>query len=223
MFKNNKYTNWYFDIINQAKGRTTEGYCEIHHIIPKSLGGTDEKSNLIPLTAKEHYITHLLLMKMVESKDDRYKMAAAFLYMSTVRNGYTNMRYTSRLYEYHKIIRSKILSERNAGSGNPMFGKHHSDETKLKIAKSNSRCTLTEEGRKKKSNFTKNNNPMSNPILKEKARVNHSKEYIIRNPQGEDVYVKNLAQFCRDNKLHHGTLINEGKTKGWHFIQKLAK
>ena len=44
------------------------------------------------------------------------------------------------------------------------------DETKRKIGLANSRSTLTEEGRKKKSEFTRKNNPMNDPIIREKCR-----------------------------------------------------
>ena len=36
-------------------------YYEKHHIIPKSLGGSNSTDNLVLLTAREHYIAHVLL------------------------------------------------------------------------------------------------------------------------------------------------------------------
>lgn len=42
---------------------TEHQYCEEHHILPKCIGGTDDSENLICLTAREHYIAHLLLAK----------------------------------------------------------------------------------------------------------------------------------------------------------------
>jgi hypothetical protein len=39
-------------------------YYEQHHIIPKCLGGSDDKQNLIFLTYREHFIAHLLLTKI---------------------------------------------------------------------------------------------------------------------------------------------------------------
>lgn len=39
-------------------------YTEKHHIIPKCMGGSDENSNLVKLTAREHYIAHKLLTKI---------------------------------------------------------------------------------------------------------------------------------------------------------------
>ena len=74
----NKYTNWYLKIIENAKMRILcdNAYHETHHIIPKSLGGTNIKDNLVKLTAKEHFICHLLLVKMVIG-DAKRKMAYA--------------------------------------------------------------------------------------------------------------------------------------------------
>jgi hypothetical protein len=39
-------------------------YYEKHHIIPKCLGGSDDKTNLIFLTYREHFLAHLLLTKI---------------------------------------------------------------------------------------------------------------------------------------------------------------
>ena len=66
MFINNKYTKWYNDIIRRSFGRTLTDYTEKHHIIPRCLGGTDT-GNIAILTAKEHFICHYLLTKMVDN------------------------------------------------------------------------------------------------------------------------------------------------------------
>lgn len=58
------YSEIYDKIINRAKIRTLDGYFENHHIIPKCLGGTNCKSNLVKLTPEEHYLVHQLLVKM---------------------------------------------------------------------------------------------------------------------------------------------------------------
>jgi len=49
------YQNIYSQIIERAKNHQLEGYKEKHHIIPKCMGGTDEKENIAELTAKEHF------------------------------------------------------------------------------------------------------------------------------------------------------------------------
>ena len=66
MYLQNKYTRWYYNIISHAKARilSSDIYVEKHHIIPKSLGGNNSKENIALLTAREHFICHLLLIKM---------------------------------------------------------------------------------------------------------------------------------------------------------------
>jgi hypothetical protein len=56
-----------------------DGYTEVHHILPKSLGGNDNNENLVRLGAREHFICHLLLTKMVKSNSDLWKMKNAVL------------------------------------------------------------------------------------------------------------------------------------------------
>lgn len=57
------YIRIYNELIHHALEREyPDCYFEKHHIIPKSMGGTDD--NIVNLTFKEHYIAHLLLAKI---------------------------------------------------------------------------------------------------------------------------------------------------------------
>jgi hypothetical protein len=56
-------------------------YSEVHHIIPRSLGGGDDKENLVALSYREHFLAHWLLTKMFSGKEKR-KMVFAFHAMS---------------------------------------------------------------------------------------------------------------------------------------------
>lgn len=64
-----------------------ECYCEKHHIIPRSIGGTDEEVNLVLLTAREHSLAHKILVRIlafekgIDSKEYE-KMVYALWYMS---------------------------------------------------------------------------------------------------------------------------------------------
>jgi hypothetical protein len=82
MFINNKYTTIYFAIITRAKDRMITGYVEKHHVIPKSLGGNNSKSNIVTLTAKEHYICHRLLVKMTEGLNKKKMVYALNLMLA---------------------------------------------------------------------------------------------------------------------------------------------
>jgi hypothetical protein len=85
LFINNKYTKWYYTIINNAKDRLITEYSEKHHIIPRSLGGTNDKNNIIRLTSKEHFVVHLLLTKMTIG-NAKYKMNFALHMLSNAKN-----------------------------------------------------------------------------------------------------------------------------------------
>lgn len=58
------YKRIYDIIIERAKERVPEGYVERHHIVPRCLGGSDEKENLVALTPEEHFLCHVLLVKI---------------------------------------------------------------------------------------------------------------------------------------------------------------
>lgn len=60
-----KYQRWHDQIIERAKSRKPlGGYCETHHVLPRSLGGDDYDSNLVSLTYREHFLIHWLLTKV---------------------------------------------------------------------------------------------------------------------------------------------------------------
>lgn len=67
----NKYTDTYYRIIHKALSETNDGYTETHHIIPRCLGGTNSKENLVRLSYKQHRICHKLLTKMVQYPDTK--------------------------------------------------------------------------------------------------------------------------------------------------------
>jgi len=115
--------------ISQNRERNEETYYESHHILPKSLGGSDDNDNLVLLTGREHFLCHWLLYRM-NNGDAKMKMGHAF-FMMTISSK-DQKRNTSRLYEYAKIAKSKATSlqfkgksltekqkQRRKGSNNP--------------------------------------------------------------------------------------------------------
>lgn len=143
MFKNNKYTNWYNLIISKAQNREFEiGIkTEIHHIIPKSLNGSNNSVNKVKLTFREHFLCHWLLTKMTEG-EDKYLMKYAFRMMLNY-DGKKNTRIISS-WQYdtarkalkgvkHNSSFKLKQKENNSGSKNPMFGRNHSESTKRKM------------------------------------------------------------------------------------------
>lgn len=76
------YAKVYEQLIRKAVIRhsISSGYFETHHIVPRSLGGGDDFSNLVDLTYREHFLAHWLLTKMFSGLEKR-KMAFAFFAM----------------------------------------------------------------------------------------------------------------------------------------------
>jgi hypothetical protein len=69
----------------QLRGQVRDGYFEVHHIQPRSLGGSDFASNLVRLTYREHFLAHWLLVKM-HTGVERRKMAYALWCMGLMSN-----------------------------------------------------------------------------------------------------------------------------------------
>ena len=131
MFKENKYTRWYKSIVENASKRqlNEDVYSEEHHIIPKSLGGTDDIDNLVNLTGREHFIIHWLLTKMVNDLHVG-KMWNAFFMMHIGRDF---IKKNSRTYELAKLKMAEHKKIDYAGENNPFYGKSHSKDTKSKM------------------------------------------------------------------------------------------
>jgi hypothetical protein len=129
VFIQNKYTNWYYSIIENAKTRVLpEGtYTETHHIIPASFfkkhnrksragwldGKHNSPDNLVDLTAREHFACHWLLTKMTDGEAN-IKMFYAFHFISRLV-GEHDVKITSRTYG---IIRNKVSEHMT--NNNPM-------------------------------------------------------------------------------------------------------
>ena len=100
----NIYLDRYYKLINHYKQLTLEGYVEKHHIIPRTLGGKNDKANIVVLTAREHFVCHLLLTKML-TDGNRHKMVYALHMLSNIKNiGSGRYTPTSRSYDYSKKL-----------------------------------------------------------------------------------------------------------------------
>ena len=180
LFTANKYTRWYYDIVDRAKTRVLDRYTEIHHIIPKSLGGNNKIGNLVKLTAREHFICHWLLTKMVSNTKEKYQMWNAFSCMLYRENpNQERHKVSSRVFENIKSAGSKIKSEKFSGMNNPMygrrgtdhpaFGKKWTDEHRKNASESHKGQIRTIEARAKQSATTKGRTQTQEHIEKRKC------------------------------------------------------
>jgi hypothetical protein len=131
-----EYLQIYNQIIERAKNRILEGYKEKHHIVPKCLGGNNDKDNLVELTAKEHFLCHMLLCEIYSNNN---KLWYALFLMATNKNKKSHQKYkiSSRTYERIKLEHIKKIKDKPKPNG---FGdKIKSNERNKKIGISNSK------------------------------------------------------------------------------------
>jgi len=168
----------------------------IHHIIPKHMGGTDDLSNLVELTIKQHAQAHKKLYKKYGHWED--KLAWQGL--------------SGQLGPKEKVIEE--LYKQN-GKQNIHF--LHTPEIKEKARK---RTIEVNTGRKlksyhieaiRKSRLGKGQTDYQKKTVAEKL----SKYHIITDPKGNTFEVKNLRKWAHENGLDQGNLtkVAQGKLR----------
>ena len=165
------YQRIHDEIIGRALVRNKpECYCERHHVHPKSMGGTNANSNLVYLTAREHYIVHWLLFKIHKNQEmafawnrmthgkssvKRY-VSHTFAYAKKARVEYLSKMFTGRvLTEEHKgKLSAAKLAKTYAEIGraeSTLRGRKLSDEHKMKVSLASTGRNHTEETKRKLS------------------------------------------------------------------------
>jgi hypothetical protein len=132
-----KYTTWYKTLIDNALVRTSrnpEEYYERHHIIPKFLGGSNYKSNLVDLTIKEHYISHLILVQICKHISKRALYQAVYSVFAFHMNYLGTELKTVFLSSSRIIPNRKLIGKHLRGKKAHNKGQSHSDQTKRKMS-----------------------------------------------------------------------------------------
>lgn len=171
IFNDSKYTKWYYNIIQNAQSKEILDeniYYEKHHIIPKSLKGSNQQNNLVILTGKEHFVCHWLLTKMLTGKN-LIKMEYAFCFMRmSKRTTKETYKIPGYIYEKLRVKSAQLSSQTHKGlkhsekSKRKMSESHkgriawnkgisHSKETRDKISKFHKGKTISDEHKKKLS------------------------------------------------------------------------
>jgi len=214
----NKYTRWYNQIVKNAQIRITEGYTERHHIQPRSLGGADGQSNLVDLTAREHFVCHWLLTKMTTG-EDHYKMLNALRMMRAEKAG--QQRYetviTGRVYESIKQEYAQLQSIKVSGKNNPMYG---------------DKFYRSEDGKQRQRDaIVGDNNGAKQEHVRQK--ISQSKLGQKREPFSDEWRAKMAAKKQGENNPRFGTIVSEdtkqkmrekalGRTQSAETIKKKA-
>ena len=125
----------YDNLILYRKSNRPDGYCENHHIIPKSLGGPDDSDNLVRLTGREHWIAHLLLHKIHKLPETAH--ACHMMAMRCEERGIPRIK-TSHQYQTIRKEVAKLASARAkklVGARNGSYGTMWISNVELKLNK----------------------------------------------------------------------------------------
>lgn len=100
-------------------------YVEEHHIVPRCIGGSDDKSNLVNLTGREHFIAHKLLFKASIGTHQELPLANAFWQMCYChKDNLYNIKKTSRQFAKEKNLAIKSISKQQKNRIRINDGKH---------------------------------------------------------------------------------------------------
>ncbi len=215
LFEINDYFFKYYELIKKSKRDTKDLLIyEIHHIIPKSLGGINDKSNLVNLSISDHILAHYYLSKCIKDENNKRKMYIAFWLMIHNKSGYklTPQQIEESKIEYRKIQTGRKLSEETKekmrgprpslqGENNPNWGgKTITEKTLKKHSENGKKRKWTESQREK---FSKSMTGKKRPPKSEESKKKTS-QTLKNKPDLECPYCGKISN-------------NRGAMLGFHF------
>ena len=106
------YQKIYRSLVERARTRILNEFTETHHVIPRCLGGSNDKTNLVKLTPEEHYVAHQLLVKIYPGNHALAKAAAMMI----------PNRPSNKMYGWIRRRFAIAKSIEQSGKGNSQFG-----------------------------------------------------------------------------------------------------
>lgn len=211
------YLKNYCCLIRKAENRTIpEGYIEKHHIFPKSIFGKNKR--VVALTAREHYIAHLLLWKGFNKRygsSDRRAIKMFYALWCMINGNGKNPRSTnSKIYSE---MRTLIQKNQNVD-----------EEWRKKVKNGVIKSYENEDYRKRKAEINKNlpNNPKWVESMERVISLSE-KRYIIYFDDGRMCEIKGMAKWCRNNGYNPSSvknlLLEKNKGKSHKNIIKVEK
>lgn len=193
----------YDQLIVRGQNRHLEGYAEKHHIIPKCLGGTDESTNIVTLTTREHFIAHWLLHLMYPL--DR-KLAIAFEWMTKKGSGKQKI--------HHYTPSSRTIATARAAASAARIGVRRPDVSARLTGRPVTQSTVEKRLRTRIANGTPAKmsarmagagNPMSGTTRPDWSAYN--KRTKSRGCRVDGIKFDSVASAARDLGLPHKTLL----------------
>lgn len=203
VFLLNKYTKWYYNIVENAKIRDNSSLVvEKHHIVPDCMykarkrkgkpghieGNPDDIRNIVCLTIREHFLCHWLLTKMVEQK-----------YKAAMQYGLFMMSRSSKLHT--RNLSAWQVSKCRESVRTALTGRTLSNETKEKIAKKVSKKL---KGRKQSKEHIENRTK----FLRGSTKTEEHKNKISQSKKGKPSYIRTPEIIEKNRKNRIGATQN---------------
>jgi hypothetical protein len=182
------YSLHYERLIQRARDRAKPGeYTERHHALPRCLGGSNDRHNLVHLTAEEHYVAHQLLVKMYPGNGKlvfavnamlrssrRHKDRAANKSYGWIRRAFAIQSSLQNSGDNHPMKRPEVAAKLK-GANNPMYGvkgKAHPNFGKpVKLDQRGAKNHMFGRAGEMHHMFGKRNDAMQRPEVIEKMRA----------------------------------------------------
>lgn len=184
------YPKHYCNLIRKAENRTPlEGYTEKHHTFPKSIFGKNNR--VVVLTAREHYVAHLLLWKAFEKRYGKcnqktIKMFYALWMFQVNPNQNANRKINSKTY---KILKEKFSKMR--GIDSHWYTQHLKGRENMKM---NIRWQVDQKERNDRQ----------------------KKKYVLKFEGGKIEIITGLYEWCRNNPKYDSSAIRRVRTGKQH-------
>ena len=101
----------------RVKEASLTGCTEIHHIIPRGLGGGDNAENMIYLTAGDHFFAHLLLAMAHKGNGPLWRALWCMAGMSNRGIRKRDLRWAIRSRRWFELVRNRYATN-SRGAGN---------------------------------------------------------------------------------------------------------
>lgn len=150
-WKNNEAREAYHALVEHCISSPYEGYTERHHIVPRSMGGSDDQDNLVRMSAQNHLLAHYWLWVGTGAQGmataywgmlnmNYAKMAETFAPTQAMLEAYESARIASAKAQSERVAGKTLSADHRAkmsasltGEKNPMFGKTVSAKTRAKM------------------------------------------------------------------------------------------
>lgn len=218
------YAKIYAQLIERSTTRSLDGYTEKHHVVPRCMGGDDSVENIAILTPEEHFVAHILLVKIHKNTKHAPALIKGVVMMTSGHKG----KRSRKIYGWLRRAYAKSMS----GDNNPnrkypeiaksaalkRVGSRRTAETRKRMSDAQKGRTFTSETKRKMSIAAKNKPKISEETRKKLSESAKGRKGPWAGKTRDDSFKQKISmankgrshskEFC-DNAREHA-LIREG-------------